>query len=296
MLIDFDKGEEMLNKFAGSEAKTTIMYENEVYMIKYPDPVRQKKNLLSYMNNQYSEHIGCSIFRACGMETQETALGYYTDLNGKRKIVVGCKDFTQNGAKLHEFGKLGNQILVEGKSGVTIESVNEVISRSNIIKNKDEILDRFWDMFVIDCLIGNSDRHFDNWGVLENDGEISFAPVYDCGSALSALIDDDKMAVLLTNPVDFKNQEYNRVSCYYMNNKKIYYHDIFASPPKALANAMLRIVPKVNMNEIYETINSTSGISDVRKEYLKNALDLRLNEIILPAMKRIDKHFKDGRA
>ena len=64
MLIDFDKGEEMLNKFAGSEAKTTILYKNEVYMIKYPDPVRQKKNLLSYMNNQYSEHIGCSIFHA----------------------------------------------------------------------------------------------------------------------------------------------------------------------------------------------------------------------------------------
>ena len=56
MLIDFDKGEEMLNKFAGSEAKTTIRYENDIYMIKYPDPIRQKKNLLSYMNNQYSEH------------------------------------------------------------------------------------------------------------------------------------------------------------------------------------------------------------------------------------------------
>jgi len=50
MLIDFDKGEEMLNKLAGSEAKTTIRYKNEVYMIKYPDPIRQKKNLLSYMN------------------------------------------------------------------------------------------------------------------------------------------------------------------------------------------------------------------------------------------------------
>jgi len=295
MLINFDKGEEMLNKFAGSEAKTTVMYENEVYMIKYPDPVRQKKNLLSYMNNQYSEHIGCSIFRACGIKTQETALGYYTDLNGKRKIVVGCKDFTQNGAKLHEFGKLGNQILVEGKSGVTIESVNEVISRSNIIKNKDEILDRFWDMFVVDCLIGNSDRHFDNWGVLENDGEISFAPVYDCGSALSALIDDDKMAVLLTDAVDFKNQEYNRVSCYYMNNKKVYYHDIFSTPPEVLVNAILRIFPRINMDEVYGIINSTPSISDVRKEYLKMALGLRFSEIIMPAMKRINKQTKDRR-
>jgi len=288
-LINFDKGDELLNKFAGSEAKTTIRYENEVYMIKYPDPIRQKKNLLSYMNNQYSEHIGCCIFRACGMEAQETALGYYTDLNGKRKIVVGCKDFTQNGATLYEFGKLGNQVLVEGKTGITIESVTEVINRSNIIKNKDEILDRFWDMFVVDCLIGNSDRHFDNWGVIDNDGEIKFAPVYDCGSALSALVDDDKMALLLTDPVDFKNQEYNRVSCYYMNNKKVYYHDIFSNPPEALASAILRIAPKIDMDEIHGIIDSTPCISDVRKDYLKKALDLRFNEIIIPALKRIKR-------
>ncbi|MCL2498943.1 MAG: HipA domain-containing protein [Defluviitaleaceae bacterium] len=288
-MINFDKGDELLNKFAGSEAKTTIRYENEVYMIKYPDPIRQKKNLLSYMNNQYSEHIGCCIFRACGMEAQETALGYYTDLNGKRKIVVGCKDFTQNGATLYEFGKLGNQVLVEGKTGITIESVTEVINRSNIIKNKDEILDRFWDMFVVDCLIGNSDRHFDNWGVIDNDGEIKFAPVYDCGSALSALVDDDKMALLLTDPVDFKNQEYNRVSCYYMNNKKVYYHDIFSNPPEALASAILRIAPKIDMDEIHGIIDSTPCISDVRKDYLKKALDLRFNEIIIPALKRIKR-------
>ena len=69
MMIDFNKGKEIFNKFAGSEAKTAILYENEVYMIKYPDPIRQKKNILSYMNNQYSEHIGCSIFRVCGIET-----------------------------------------------------------------------------------------------------------------------------------------------------------------------------------------------------------------------------------
>jgi len=91
MLIDFDKGEEMLNKFAGSEAKTTIRYENDVYMIKYPVPIRQTKNRLSYMNNQYSEHIGCSIFRACGIETQETFLGYYTDLNGKTRLLSVAK-------------------------------------------------------------------------------------------------------------------------------------------------------------------------------------------------------------
>lgn len=51
-MIDFDKGKELANKFSGSEVKTTILYENEIYMIKYPDPVRDKRNALSYTSVQ----------------------------------------------------------------------------------------------------------------------------------------------------------------------------------------------------------------------------------------------------
>jgi len=91
-MIDFNKGKEVFNKFRGSEVKTTILFEGEVYMIKYPDPVRDKKNKLSYMNNQFSEHIGSRIFKACGINSQETAMRYFTTKNGKKKIVVGCKD------------------------------------------------------------------------------------------------------------------------------------------------------------------------------------------------------------
>ena len=43
-MIDFNKGEERLNKFPGSEVKTTILYEGTIYMIKYPDPIRDTRN------------------------------------------------------------------------------------------------------------------------------------------------------------------------------------------------------------------------------------------------------------
>ena len=41
-------------------------------------------------------------------------------------------------------------------------------------------------MFIVDALIGNWDRHNDNWGFLYNitTDEISLAPIYDCGSCL----------------------------------------------------------------------------------------------------------------
>ena len=285
-MIDFDKGEERLNKFLGSEVKTTILYEGTIYMIKYPDPIRDTHNILSYMNNQFSEHIGCCIFNACGMEAQETVMGYYTDPKGTRKTVVACKDFTQDGSTLYEFSKLGNQTQVEGKMGVTIESVQNILDSNALITDKTGILSNFWNMFVLDALIGNPDRHFDNWGILERDGQIRFAPVYDCGSSLAALTDDRNMDKIRSNPSVFKNEEYNLTSCYYHSGKRVFYHEIFKAPPEELAAAVRRIVPKIGMSKIHEIVDTTPEMSDVRKQYLKAALDLRYKEILQPALKR----------
>jgi len=288
-MIDFNKGEERLNKFSGSEKKTTILYNGELYMLKFPDPIRDKRNVLSYMNNQFSEHIGCSIFRACGFIAQETALGTYTDKNGKEKIVVGCKDFTQNGAMLHEFAKLGNQIVeVDSKFGTTIENVRLIIEKCDLIKNKEEVLNGFWDVFVIDALLGNSDRHFDNWGILEQNGETKFAPIYDCGSALGALLDDSKMQILLdaNNTAGFKNEEYNATSCYSMGGKRIFYHEIFKNPPNDLTEAIKRTVPKIQMDKIDDIINSVEQISAIRKTYLKKSISMRHDQILLPSFQK----------
>ena len=284
-MIDFNNGEEQLNRFPGSEKKTTVLYENKLYMIKYPDPVRAKGNELSYMNNQYSEHIGCSIFHACGFDTQETVLGYFRDINGNQKIVVGCADFTQGGWTLHEFSKLGNQILVDSKFDTTIENVGLVINQSNLIVKKAEILNRFWDMFVIDALLANPDRHFDNWGILAKDDDVRFAPIYDCGSSLSALLDEKVMAEILADHTAFKNEEYNVTSCYTLRGKRIFYHEIFKNPMYELIEAVKRTVPMIDMEKVCGIIDSAELMSAIRKEYLKNAVVLRYNLILLPCLR-----------
>lgn len=286
-MVDFNVGTELLNKFWGSEKKTTLLYNGVVYMIKFPDPVREKSNSLSYMNNQFSEYIGCRIFEACGFLTQETVLGTYTDKSGKSKIVVGCKDFTQDGATLHEFSKLGNSVVtLDEKIKASIENVRLIIKETDLIKDKAGILDRFWDMFVVDALLGNYDRHLDNWGVLSKDGDISFAPVYDCGSSLGALFSDERMHELLYVPSEFKNEEYNVKSCYSMAGKRVFYHVIFKTPPPELDAAIKRIASKINMTRIEQIVLNTEGISDIRKKYLIKILSMRYEQILASALKR----------
>ena len=285
-MIDFNAGTELLNKFWGSEKKTTLLYNGEIYMLKFPDPIREKNNALSYMNNQFSEHIGCRVFEACGFLTQETVLGTYTDKAGKNRIVVGCKDFTQDGATLHEFSKLGNSVVtMDEPIKASIENVTLIIQETDLIRDKAGIMDRFWDMFVVDTLLGNYDRHLDNWGVLSRNGELSFAPIYDCGSSLGALLSDEKMRDLLDDPVCFKNEEYNVKSCYSLNGKRIFYHEIFRAPPPGLQEAVLRVVPGMNMEWIEAIVTGTEGITAIRKEYLVKSLSMRYKQILLPALK-----------
>ena len=104
-MIDFTNAIEEFNNYKGSEKKKTLIYNNKKYLVKFPDPVREKNKNISYINNAFSEYIGSNIFKIVGFKTQNTVLGKYK-YNGKEKIVCGCEDFTDNENVLYEFENL----------------------------------------------------------------------------------------------------------------------------------------------------------------------------------------------
>lgn len=295
-MIDITNATWRSNRFGGSERKRTLIYDGNTYMVKFPDPVRStKKTSLSYINNQFSEHIGCSIFRHLGIPAQETFLATCIDpMNKREKIVVACKLFCQNGeGNLVEFSKfLLNDTDSTSRRTTTVEDVMDVLDHSPLRLDREKIKDYFWDMFVVDAFIGNGDRHLDNWGLIEmTDGTLSPAPIYDCGSSLSPLKSDEKKRELLADGNEFKQEEYNLNSVYRMNNKRVLYHEIFKNPPEDLHRAIQRIVPRIKTAsaQIDRLIDSTEGLSDISKEYMKKSLLLRRELILLPALKKCNK-------
>lgn len=62
---------ELINEYAGSEKKRTIVINGEKYLLKMPDPVREKNRMLSYINNSYSEYVVC-IERLVSVRTKST--------------------------------------------------------------------------------------------------------------------------------------------------------------------------------------------------------------------------------
>lgn len=53
-MIDFTNCIKIASTYGGSEKKKKIIYNGETYLVKFPDPIREKENSMSYMNNQFS--------------------------------------------------------------------------------------------------------------------------------------------------------------------------------------------------------------------------------------------------
>lgn len=280
-MIDITNYKQEINNYGGSELKATYIINGEKYMVKMPDPIRKKTLDLGYMNNQYSEYIGCHIFESVGIPVQKTML-VKLNKDGKEKIAVACKDFLNPGEELIEISNVSLSLSTEKKYKISIEDVYEIINKMSVNYKLDEnkLISNFWDMFVVDALIGNTDRHFGNWGFIKKDDIISFAPVYDCGSSLHPLLSENEQIKLMSDSIAFKNSSYNIASVYTMNNKKIFYHEIFRNPPVDLKEAIKRIVPKIDMKKIKEIIASTEGLSKTQKEYYFKDILLRKEEIL----------------
>lgn len=273
-MIDFTNAIEEFNNYKGSEKKKTLIYDNKKYLVKFPDPVREKNKNISYINNAFSEYVGSNIFKIVGFETQNTVLGKYF-YNGKEKIVCACEDFTDDENILYEFEGLALSTNPDKKIETDIEDIMEVLDENKMI-HQEEIKEKFWDMFIIDSLIGNTDRHNGNWGFIlnRNTKEIKFSPIYDCGSCLNPMLEDEELERI--TEIELKNLAINCYSCIKENGKKINYMTFIKEMKNEECNsAIKRIFDKIDMEKINNFIDSIECLSNVRKEFYKNIIEKR---------------------
>lgn len=273
-MIDFTKGLEEPNNYRGSEKKKTIRLDGKKYLVKFPDPIRTKNKDISYINNAYSEYVGSRIFKLIGFNVQKVNLGLYVQ-NGKEKIVCGCEDFTDDYKVLYEFESIALGIHVDEKVGTDINKIFDVVEESGMVK-LDNFKKWFWDMFIIDALIGNTDRHNGNWGFLSNKKTNSFkvAPIYDCGSCLNPMVDEVEMAFM--SEEELKNLALNSYSCLKENGKKINpLRYIETRKNDDCNNALRRIFKRIDIERIKDFIDEIPCIFDIRKKFYKDILEIR---------------------
>ena len=148
--------------FSGAEKKFEIIIEGHRYIVKF-----QKNSEVGLIFNHVSEYLGSHIFRTVGIPVQETFLGTY---DGKNVVVM--KNFLEQDDTLVAFNGVGESSLERDKElyQYTYEDITAMLQENMKSTNVEETIERFWDMFIVDALIGNFDRHGGNWALAHGPG------------------------------------------------------------------------------------------------------------------------------
>ena len=314
IIEDFNELETNTLAYGGkSGLKLGVVINGENWFLKFPKSTkgfREQVNM-SYSTSPLSEYIGSHIYESIGIPVHDTKLGIKDG-----KIVVACKDFRENMNKIRfdDYNAINNLYVpgLEEKLSsysssshlVDIDGIMVVMENNPRFSEHPELKERFWDMFVVDALIGNNDRNNGNWGMLVNiiTNEMTVAPVFDNGAAFGNNIDDKKIERILNDEKRFEQSAYSsRICAFSREDKSINPLNFIESLGNKDCNAaLMRIVPKINVekikkmiHEIPNEVNGIQVISDIRKEFYCKCVEYRYEKSLYPTYLKIKEMILD---
>ena len=269
--------------YSGAERKKSILISGEPYIVKF-----QKNSREGLRYNHISEYLGSHIFALLGIDTQETFLGQY---NGEDVVVI--KDFLGEDEVFVPFNGVGDSSLEQDKEKYqySYDDIIEMLQDNIKLTNVEQTIDLFWDMFIVDALIANFDRHGSNWGFIKKENKYRLSPIFDNGSSLFPQLNtDQKIEKVLSNQEEIDDRIYKfPTSQVKYNGKKSSYYEIISSLAFDECNkALVRIVEKIDLNKINDLINSIDNITEIRKDFYKTILKQRYEKILLESYNKLN--------
>lgn len=292
-MVDFNRYGQNQRMYGGTAGrKMGIVYEGKNYILKFPGNLKEQrmKNIqLSYSNSPVYEYIGSQIYGLLGFPVHDTVLGFRNE-----KTVVACGDFLEDGDRLYEFDKIkvtfdlpfldsgGNET---NGVGVDLYEILMTIQEHPFLKGLNLVQEHFWNMFVVDALIGNTDRNNSNWGVIVRRNEKKeLASVYDNGNCLNSKWDDEKMQAVLSNEKNMEAEAFSARRCIFeLKDKKLNpYHLIQRMEYEGCNHAVRNITPKVAaaLPKIEEMILGIPVLTEIQKKFYLAVMGERYEKVL----------------
>ena len=299
-IYDFNNCKENGLRYGGHAGnKLGIIIDNENWFLKFPKSTKDltRKVEISYTTSPLSEYIGSHIYESIGIPVHETKLGIK---NGK--VVVACKDFRKDTRdfRLDDYNSIKNDYVdgmeeklesVSSSSNdhnVSLEEVEVLLNNHPLFLKNPELKERFWDMFVVDALIGNNDRNNGNWGVLVNNitNETTVCPVFDNGAAFNTKSSDEQIQKIMNDNNRFESSVYKSRMCIFVENDKQLnpFKYIESLKNKDCDEALMRIPNEVDGIQV---------ISDIRKEFYCKCVEYRYEKSLYPTYLKIKEMILD---
>ncbi len=268
--------------YGGSEKKIGILIDGERYIVKF-----QKDSLTGLRFNHVSEYLGSHIFALLGMETQLTYLGTY-----KGEQVVVMKDFLTDGAQFVPFNEVGESSLDVDKEKVqySYTDIMKMLRANKKLTEVEATVRTFWDMYIVDALLGNFDRHGMNWGFIKKENKYSLAPVFDNGSALFPQMNTEAdMLRVIQSEAEINKRVFDfPTSQIKLNRRKTSYYAVINSLQfKECNNALTRVCERIAINKINTLIDEVDCISAIHKEFYKTMIKNRYEKILVDSYRKL---------
>ena len=270
--------------YSGAEKKYQITIDGKRYIMKF-----QKNSEIGLIYNHISEYLGSHVFETLGIPVQDTLLGTY---NGENIVLL--KHFCNEGELLVHFNDVGESSLEEDKEmyQYSYDDIQKMLYDNKKLTNVQETVDRFWDMFIVDALNGNFDRHGGNWGFIKKDNSYMMAPVYDNGSSMyPKLNSDERIEQVLASEKEINKRIYQFPTSHVkLNGQKSSYYEVISSLQfEECNNALKRICPRVDFNKIDKIIDGIESITETRKNFYKTMYRQRFEKILNSTYKKLLK-------
>lgn len=220
MIKNLDNWEEYKDVIgSGSNNKIWLVKENLIGVFKYPKTKDTTEHFSEKLASDICQliNIPCAKIDIAKYKESIGCISYLIN-NNEEDLVEGIhyinkkyEGFTPNNSKdiiSNEYYSLE----------MLLNSVKELNIEKNIIQ-----------MCLVDFIIGNSDRHQNNWAIIENkiNNSIKFSPLYDNGSSLCCYIKNEDIDSIIKDSfrfnalVDSKSKTLIRID---KHNKKIPTH------------------------------------------------------------------------
>ncbi len=166
----------------------------------------------------WAEKLGSEVARLLSLPAARVELA---TLDGQHGVLVesivphewnpGLNQPVRLGEMIH-----GNEVLagyiehydrtkLRGQTEHTYANIMRALKKAVPEDSYVDVMTRFAGLLVLDALIGNTDRHHENWALLrlwKGGGSIELAPSYDHASSLGRELQDDRRKELLVSGVD----------------------------------------------------------------------------------------------
>lgn len=161
----------------------------------------------------------------------------------------------------------------------------EFYSLINIIKCLNninvELLSSFVKIMVFDALVGETDRHEENWGITKYNREITLSPLYDNGCNLLWQCSDKDLLKFENDSNIFNDYIWKSPTCIFSNEKRKYKHfeligELYKRYPEEVKKSIKSLKKLTNYkieNIIYKIPDNL--LTEMHKKYIIQYLIIR---------------------